>query len=119
MFGALFKTIAGLAGRLFAKAGPTVARLAAAGGRVAGNVGNVVRGAVRLFDKGKSIYGAAKSTLTDLPIIGSVAQDLINTGEQKLENLAKEKIGIGMSDINKGVETARSLGERLPGSENR
>jgi len=119
MFGALFKTIAGLAGRLFAKAGPTVARLAGMGSRVAGNVGNVVRGAVRLFDKGKSLYGAAKSTLTDLPIIGSVAQDLINTGEQKLEGLAREKLGVGMSDINRGVETARSIGERLPGSENR
>jgi hypothetical protein len=112
MFGKLISSLAGLAGRLFSKAAPTIAR-------VAGKVGGAVRGGVRLFDKGIKGYSAVKSAISEIPVVGGVAQDLISQGEQRLENLAKEKLGVDRQTAGQALEVARQIGEKLPGSENR
>ena len=112
MFGKLISSIAGLAGRLFSKAAPAISRFAS-------GAGNIVRGGVRLFDKGLKGYTTVKSALSELPIVGGVAQDLISQGEQRLENLAKEKLGVDRQTAGQALEVARQIGASLPGSANR
>jgi hypothetical protein len=68
MFGFLGKLI-GMGAKLFSKVKPAV------------------QGAVKLFDKGKNLYSTVKNTVSNIPLVGSVAKDYIAQGEEKLAAL--------------------------------
>jgi len=95
MFGFLGKLV-GMGVKLFSKIKPAV------------------QGAVKLFDKGKSLYSTVKNTVSNVPLVGSLARDYINKGEEKLAELSKNAIGITPSDINQAVGVADRL-TRPPG----
>lgn len=82
--------------------------------RFLGKVGSGVMGAVRLFNKAKDVYGSAKNTIANLPVIGSAASSLIERGEGKVNEAMKRKIGVDMKDINKGVGIAEKVASYLP-----
>lgn len=95
MFGFLGKLI-GMGVKLFSKIKPAV------------------QGAVKLFDKGKNIYSAVKSTVTNVPVVGQLASDYIKKGEDKLAQISKDAIGFTPSDVNAAVGVADRL-TRPPG----
>jgi hypothetical protein len=82
--------------------------------RVLGKVKSGVEGGVRLFNKGKEVYGTAKNFVSNLPVVGSVAKELIGKGEEGLNKYAKEKAGISFEDVNKGVGMADRVSKYLP-----
>lgn len=82
--------------------------------QVLGKVKSGVEGGVKLFNKGKEAYSNAKNFASNLPVVGSVANELIGKGEEVLNKYAKEKTGFNMEDVNRGVSTAEKYSKYLP-----
>lgn len=82
--------------------------------RFLGKVKSGVEGGARLFNKGKELYGGVKNFVTNLPIVGAVASEMIKKGETQANDYAKKNIGVNFSDINKAVSTAEGLSKYLP-----
>lgn len=81
---------------------------------VLGKVKNGVEGSVKLFNKGKELYSNAKNVVSNLPVVGSVAKELIGQGEESLNKYAKEKTGMNFQDVNKAISTAERVSKYLP-----
>jgi len=86
-----------------------LARLIGMGAKLFSKIKPAIQGGVKLFNKGKSVYSAVKNTVSNIPVVGQIAQDYIKQGEDKLAALAKEKIGLTPSDITKGVDMADQM----------
>ena len=86
----------------------------AVGKQVLGKVKGGLDTGLRLFQKGKDVYSSIKNTVSNLPVVGSVASNLINKGEEELAKYAKEKTGYNMSDVNKLAGMARTVSNILP-----
>lgn len=84
------------------------------GKKVIGGVKRGIEFGTGLFRKGKQTYQNIRSKITDLPIVGAVADRIISDVERKADTYVKEKTGIGMSDINRGVDIAERVGRVLP-----
>jgi hypothetical protein len=82
--------------------------------RVLGKVKSGVESGVKIFNKGKDIYGTVKNFVSNLPVVGSVAKELIGKGEESANKYAKEKTGISFEDVNKGVGMADRVSKYLP-----
>jgi hypothetical protein len=82
--------------------------------RVLGKVKSGVESGAKIFNKGKEIYNTAKSFASNLPIVGTVAKEMINKAEGQANDYAKSKIGIDFKDINKAVSTAETAAKYLP-----
>ena len=80
-------------------------------GKVKGGLG---RG-LRLFDKVKGGYDSVKNTLSNLPVVGAAAKELIGKGESAVSDYAKAKTGIDPAMIGKGISIARKVESVLPG----
>jgi hypothetical protein len=86
----------------------------AAGKSVLGKVKGGLDYGLRLFQKGKDAYQNVRNTLTNLPIVGTVAENLINKGESAANQYAKEKTGYNMGDVNKAAGLAKNISNLLP-----
>jgi hypothetical protein len=86
----------------------------ARGKQVLGKVKGGLDYGLKLFQKGKDIYSNVKNTVSNLPVVGSVASEMIKKGEEAVSNFAKEKTGYSMSDINKLAGVARTVSNILP-----
>jgi hypothetical protein len=71
---------------------------------------------LKMFDKARSMYTQAKSTVEGIPLVGNVASDLIKKQEEKANAYAKQKTGVNFSDVNKAVGVAREVQKFLPPS---
>lgn len=80
-------------------------------GKVKGGLG---RG-LQLFDKVKGGYDSVKNTLSNLPIVGAAAKELIGKGESAVSDYAKSKTGIDPAMIEKAINVARMGHSVLPG----
>ena len=80
-------------------------------GKVKGGLG---RG-LRLFDKVKGGYDSVKSTLSNLPVVGTAAAELIGKGESAAGDYIKAKTGIDAGMVGKGISMARKVESILPG----
>jgi hypothetical protein len=82
--------------------------------RFLGKVKGGIEGGVRLFNKGKEIYGGVKNFASNLPIVGTVAGNAINNFENRANEAVKSRIGVDFKDINKAVSTAETVAKYLP-----
>ncbi len=82
--------------------------------QVLGKVKSGVQGGARLFNRGKELYGNAKNFVYNLPVIGTVAKELVGKAEDSLNKYAKEKTGINFQDVNRAVSTAERVSNFLP-----
>ena len=80
-------------------------------GKVKGGLGS----GLKLFDKMKGKYDNVKQTLSNLPVVGSAAAQLISKGETAVSDYAKEKTGIDPAMIQKAINIARVGHSVLPG----
>lgn len=81
---------------------------------VLGKVKSGVESGAKLFNKGKEIYGTVKNFASNLPVVGTIAKEMINKAEDSANQYAKQKIGIDFKDINKAVSTAEGVAKYLP-----
>lgn len=86
----------------------------ATGKQVLGKVKGGLDTGLRLFQKAKDVYGGLKNTASNLPVVGTVARELINKGEEAVSKYAKEKTGYNMTDVNKLAGFARTVSNILP-----
>jgi len=86
------------------------------GKRVLGKVKGGLDTGLRLFQKAKDVYSGLKNTATNLPVVGAVARELINKGEEAVSKFAKEKTGYNMTDVEKLAGLARTASNLLPSS---
>jgi hypothetical protein len=90
----------------------TFAKVMPALGKVKGGLDS----GLKMFDKARNLYTEAKSTVSNIPVVGNVAADLIKKQEDKANAYVKGKTGVNMSDVNKGVGIAREVSKFLPPS---
>ena len=81
---------------------------------VLGKVKSGVETGAKLFNKGKEIYGNVKNFASNLPVVGTVASEMIKKAEDSANQYAKQKIGMDFKDINKTVSTAEGVAKYLP-----
>jgi hypothetical protein len=86
-----------------------LSKLAGIGSKIFSKVKPIVQGAVRLYDKGKSIYSTVKNTISSVPVVGALAENYIQQGEEKLASLAKEKLGLTASGVDRAVSMADQM----------
>jgi len=79
-----------------------------------GKIKRGVQSGARLFNKGKEIYDGAKNFASNLPVVGSVAKELIGKAEEGANKYVKEKTGVNFQDVNKAVSMAGRLSNNLP-----
>lgn len=69
---------------------------------------------LRMFNRGKEMYSNVRQKISDLPVIGPAANELVNRGEAKLDDLARQKLGFGMSEVNRGAQRLESALSNMP-----
>ena len=83
--------------------------------RFLGKVKSGLGRGLKIFDKVKGGYEGIKNTLSNLPVVGSAAKELISKGETAVSDYAKAKTGIDPAMIGKGISIARKVEAALPG----
>jgi len=86
------------------------------GKQVLGKVKGGLETGLRLFQRAKDVYGGLKNTVTNVPVVGAVARELINKGEEAVSKYAKDKTGYNMNDVEKLAGLARTASNLLPSS---
>jgi hypothetical protein len=81
---------------------------------VIGRVKSGVEGGAKLFTRGKEMYGKVKNFASNLPIVGTVAKELIAGAEDYANKEAKSRLGADFSDLNKAVGMAEGVARYLP-----
>jgi len=69
---------------------------------------------LQIYDKGKSLYTEAKTTVGGIPLVGNIASELIKKEEDKAKAYVKQRTGLSTDDINKGANIARDISKVLP-----
>lgn len=82
--------------------------------RFLGKVKTGLGSGLRMFDKMKAKYDSAKSTIANLPVVGTAAAELVNKGEMELKDYAKTKTGIDPAIVGRGINIARKVESILP-----
>ena len=77
--------------------------------KIAPAIGKAVQKAGSIYDKGKNMYSQLKGTLTNLPVVGQIADRLVKEGEKKASDYVQEKVGLSLNDIDTGIEKGRNL----------
>jgi len=84
------------------------------GRHIFGKVRSGIESGVRMFNKGKEMYSQVRQKISDLPVVGPAASAVISRMETKADDFAKRKLGIGLSDIDKGVSRIERASQYLP-----
>jgi hypothetical protein len=82
--------------------------------RFLGKVKSGVESGARIFNKGKEVYSNVKNFASNLPVVGSMASEMIKKGESQANEYAKKNLGVNFSDLNKVVSTAEGVAKYLP-----
>jgi hypothetical protein len=82
--------------------------------QVLGRVKAGVEHGARLFGRGRELYTRAKEVASGLPVVGTVAKELIGKAEEYANKEAKQRLGADFSDLSKGVATAEKIAGYLP-----
>ena len=69
---------------------------------------------LRLFDKVKQRYEGVKSSIANLPVVGTAAAELVSKGETALKDYAKAKTGVDPAMVGRGINIARTIERVLP-----
>ena len=77
--------------------------------RVAPAIGRAATKAGSLYDKGKMVYSQLRGTLTNLPVVGQIADQIVKKAETKASDFIQSKTGLTLNDIDTGVEKGRNL----------
>jgi hypothetical protein len=84
------------------------------GKRVLGKVKSGIETGARIFNKGKEIYSNAKNFVTNLPVVGNLARDVIQKAETSANEMAKRKLGVNFNDVNQAVSRLETGARYLP-----
>ena len=79
-----------------------------------GRVKSGVERGARIFSKGKEMYASAKNFASNLPVVGTMAREMIGKAEDYANKEVKQRLGADFSDLNKAVSTAESAARYLP-----
>jgi hypothetical protein len=79
-----------------------------------GKVKSGIEGGAKLFDKGKETYSKVKSMVSNIPVVGAIANEMIGKAETQANAYAKKQTGLSLQDIDKGVSTAKKATSYLP-----
>ena len=79
-----------------------------------GKVKSGVEGAGKLFDKGKETYSKVKTMVSNIPVVGAIANQMIGKAETQANAYAKKQTGLSLQDIDKGVSTVKKATSYLP-----
>lgn len=79
------------------------------GAKLFSKIKPAIQGAVKLFNKGKNVYSAVKSTVSNVPVVGQLASQYIQKGEDRLAQISKDALGFTPSDVGKAVGVADRL----------
>lgn len=82
--------------------------------RFLGKLKSGVEGGAKIFHKGKEVYSNVKNFVSNLPVVGSVASEMIKKGESQANEYAKKNLGVNFGDLNKAVSTAEGVAKYLP-----
>jgi len=82
--------------------------------RFLGKVKSGVEGGAKLFNRGKEVYSTIKNFASNLPVVGSMASEMIKKGESQANDYAKKNLGVNFGDLNKIVSTAEGVAKYLP-----
>jgi hypothetical protein len=83
--------------------------LSKAAKRIAPAIGKSVQRAGALYDKGKSAYSQIKGTLSALPVVGQIADQVVKKAEMKANDYIQSKTGLTLNAIDTGIEKGRNL----------
>jgi hypothetical protein len=84
------------------------------GKRVLGKVKSGIETGARIFNKGKEIYSNAKNFVTNLPVVGNLARDVIQKAETSANEMAKRNLGVNFNDVNQAVSRLETGARYLP-----
>lgn len=82
--------------------------------RVLGRVKSGIESGAKIFSKGKEMYSQAKNFASNLPVVGSMAKEIIGNAENYVNKEAKQRLGADFNDLNKVVSTAENVSRYLP-----
>jgi hypothetical protein len=88
-------------------------RLIQGGKRFLGKLKSGLGAGLRIFDKAKDKYQSVKSSIANLPVVGTAAAELIRQGESKLGEYSKQK-GVDPAMLQSGLSMARKAEAILP-----
>jgi len=77
--------------------------------KVAPSIGKAVNKAGSLYDKGKTMYKQYSSIVKNAPVIGQIANSLIERGENKVNDFLKEKTGMNFQELDTNINKGRNL----------
>jgi hypothetical protein len=60
------------------------------------------------------VYSTVKNFASNLPVVGSMAGEMIKKGEMQANDYAKKNLGVNFGDLNKVVSTAEGVAKYLP-----
>jgi ribosomal protein S3 len=69
---------------------------------------DVAKNAALMYDKAKGIYTNIKDTVSNLPVVGNIASNLINKGENFVNEQLMKRTGMNASDIDQKIHEART-----------